>query len=132
MSTTSGGEALEKEEYQTKYEPIYKLKIDSLKPDLIATRGHATLILDDQVVSDQSHLDTADESKTKKYSDRSDLLEVIRQDTGADIVLTMGITLNWRDCWSKRSANTLLDGGIIRRKDLKVISLRAIIGGLAI
>lgn len=122
------GKSLEKEDYSTSCEQLYKLENGSLKPDLIATRGHTSFVLDSQILSDQANLDKADDLKKKKYADRADLLDAIKTKTGADTIKVLGITLNW----SKQSAEALIELGIIQKKQLKVIYSRTIIGGLAI
>jgi len=55
----------------------------------------------------------------------------LKQKYGVREVRFSYITLSWRGVWSAKSANDLLTLGVVKKKELKVMSTRAIIGGFA-
>lgn len=97
------------------------------KPDLVATKDHTTIVIDAQVVGEQTDLDAAHRSKINYYSNYKD---EISQLTGTKEVLFSSVTVSWRGIWSPKSAKHLRGLFIISADDLKVISSRVLIGGL--
>jgi len=76
----------------------------------------------------RSNLDAAHERKKEVYKD---IEEDLRQRFAVSTVEYSSVTLSWRGIWSRASAEELLNLCVIRRNALKVLSSRAIIGGLA-
>lgn len=119
---------LRRQEYEVEEEPRIQTDQGLRKPDIAAKQGRTLLLIDAQVVNDQIDLDTAHRNKVSYYSPMEELLKEKYQ--VADVRFT-SITVSWRGVWSGRSAEELIDLGILRKKELKIISSRAIIGGLA-
>lgn len=98
------------------------------KPDIVAKLGTTTLVIDAQEVNDQFDLDTAHNNKVEYYEDiEGDLKESYNVDT----VIFSSITLSWRGVWSRKSAEHMTSLEVLRKRELKILSSQAIIGGLA-
>ncbi|CAL7932761.1 unnamed protein product [Xylocopa violacea] len=102
------------------------------KPDIIATLGQTAIVLDAQVVGEQVDLDAANASKVRYYESNKDVAEHIKRHSAANNVVFVALTINCRGVWSPASAKQLLALGVIGVKDLKILSTRALIGGLFI
>lgn len=125
--------SLNNQKYKVNIEPHIKTSEGLKKPDIIVIKQNECWVIDAQVVSEQTILDEADKNKKKKYSTNS-MKTALRDNydlTTNNDIKTMSITLNCRGVWSKKSAQNLLENEIIAKKDLKVISSRVIIGGIA-
>jgi len=48
----------------------------------------------------------------------------------AEVIITPA-TLSWRGMWGRESATELTKLGLVKRSDLKILSTRVLIGGLA-
>lgn len=120
-----------KQGYTVESEPHFNTSQGLRKPDLVASVGHTSIVIDAQVVGDQTDLGKADRDKVAYYSGNSSLSDLIKAKYCTTNVLTLSATLNWRGVWSPRSADNLLKRGIIKRTELKVLSSRVLIGGLA-
>lgn len=118
---------LEVAEYQVSVEPKLQTAAGIRKPDIVARRGVLGLVIDAQVINDQYDLDTAHENKIEYYKD---IVENIKDKYQVENVIVTSITLSWRGIWSEASATSLLDLGVIKKKTLKIMSSRVIIGGL--
>ena len=92
--------------------------------------GRSTVI-DAQVVNDQTILDLAHKRKSEYYSATASLRREISTKCGTEEVQFTSATLSWRGLWSARSAKDLLKSGIINKSDLKMISSRVLVGGVA-
>lgn len=80
------------------------------KPDIIAVRGDAGVIVDVQIVSGQRPLDDAHRDKRTKYGGHEDLVEKVAAKLGLsskDKVRTTSCTLSWRGVWSLGSYKEL-------------------------
>lgn len=90
------------------------------------------VIVDAQVVSEQTDLDSAHRRKKRYYAENHQVAQHARQqaDTTNEIVIVTSATINWRSVWSKQSSTDLLATGITKR-DLAIISSRVLVGGLA-
>ena len=97
------------------------------KPDLVACRNNSVLVLDTQVVGEQTDLGAAHERKAQKYAHLRPLLAEKYQ---TDKVQFTSITLSTRGLWSEKSLKEASNLGIVGAKDIKILSSRAIIGGL--
>ena len=115
--------------YTVEEEPNIRVESGRYKPDIIAKQGNQALVIDAQIVTDGVDLDLAHSTKVGKY-DRDDLKRKIKDQFRVDGVLVTSVTLNWRGVWSKASCARLLQLGILRIKDLKVISTRVGVGSV--
>ncbi|MDD9340183.1 MAG: hypothetical protein PV362_11165 [Providencia heimbachae] len=97
------------------------------KPNLITARSGKALIIDAQVVGSNVDLETAHRRKIEYYSKLENMIKT-KCNTEAEIFST--ITLNKRGVWNRKSAEHLVTEAIINNNELKVISSRAIIGGI--
>ncbi|KAL0103798.1 hypothetical protein PUN28_017835 [Cardiocondyla obscurior] len=119
---------LRRQEYEVSNEPEIHTTAGLRKPDLIAKRGITAILIDAQVVNDQTDLNSAHKQKSELYKD---LMETIKEKWNVQEVKFTSATLSWRGVWSGRSAEELTSLGIIRKRSLKVLSSRVVIGGLA-
>lgn len=110
-------------------EPLFKRREGNLKPDLLAIRGTTAVVADATIISVQRNLSLAHRDKIEKYKV---LEKMIKEKHNVSSVTFTSITLNWKGVWSKDSAEDLIRLGILRRSELKIISTRVLIGGLAI
>ncbi|CAL1672794.1 unnamed protein product [Lasius platythorax] len=88
--------------------------------------GITALVLDAQVVNDQISLD-AHERKIAYYQQIKDK---IKEKFVVNNVIFSSITLSWRGLWSQASVEHLTTLGVIKKNQIKILSTRAIIGGL--
>ncbi|CAL7932962.1 unnamed protein product [Xylocopa violacea] len=109
-------------------EPHIRTPSGLRKPDLVAMRDNTVLVIDAQVVGEQSDLARAHEAK-KTYYRESIHRELAEKYNTSDIKYT-SVTISCRGIWSKQSAEDLIDLKVLKKKDLKVLSSRALIGGL--
>ena len=101
------------------------------KPDLIATKMGRSIVIDAQVVSEhETILDLAHKRKSEYYSKNASLRRVIAK-YGTEEVQFSSATLSWRGLWSARSAKDVIKSGVISKSDLKVISSRVLVEGVA-
>ncbi|CAL7932839.1 unnamed protein product [Xylocopa violacea] len=120
--------ALAKNHKNVVEEPHIRTPSGLRKPDLVAMRDNTVLVIDAQVVSEQSDLARAHEAK-KTYYRESIHRELAEKYNTSDIKYT-SVTISCRGIWSKQSAEDLIDLKVLKKKDLKVLSSRALIGGL--
>lgn len=111
-------------------EPHYHTAQGLRKPDMVAILGQTAIVVDAQVVSEQTDLETAHRRKTEYYS-TAEMLEAIRIKHQVQTIRTTSATLSWKGVWSPTSASELRQLGFISTGDLKIISNRVLIGGLA-
>lgn len=108
-------------------EPVYETDGGRRKPDLVASRDDKAYIVDIQIV-DPRNISRTHQDKLNYYRPLqlsvADKLQVSEVDT-------LAVTLNWRGCWHPASAKTMLEAGLIKKGDLRVISTRVLVGGLA-
>lgn len=90
--------------------------------------GITALVIDAQVVNDQISLDDAHARKVEYYKQ---IENEIKAKFKVNNVIFSSITLSWRGLWSKASVEHLTAIGIIRKNQIKILSTRAIVGGLA-
>lgn len=112
-------------------EPHFKTPDGLRKPDLVVIRNNSAVILDAQIVGDQIDLNKANSEKINYYKNNASLCQQILSKYNCVDLKTIGITLNWRGIWSEQSLSDLLENKLINRYDIKVISSRTLIGGLA-
>ena len=93
--------------------------------------GRLGLVIDAQIISEQSDLDRARTAKIRKYADNSDTERAIQREAGATAIRHLPVILSWRGIWCKtRSVSDFLTLGTITRRDLAVIATRMLIGGI--
>lgn len=119
---------LENKAYNVELEPQFNLAGQIRKPDLIAQKGSNLIILDAQVVSEH---DTLDLSHARKVAYYQSLVDVAKERYTATNVKLSSITLSWRGIWSRKAAEDLVSLRIVRRDELKIMSIRTLIGGLS-
>lgn len=112
-------------------EPHFPTSEGLRKPDIVASLGSSAFIVDAQVVSEQTCLKRAHEQKVAYYSGNNDLIRSIKQRYNANEVTTHSCTLTWRGLWSPEALRSLNQAGLLRKKDVKVLSSRTLIGTLA-
>lgn len=122
---------LELKKYRIDVEPKIHTEEGNRKPDIIAVKDRTAYVIDAQVVSEQSDLNRRHKEKTKYYSNNESLTQNIKSTYLVQEVAFSSVTLSARGVWSAHSAGDLKRKGLIRTSDLKVISTRAIIGGIA-
>ncbi|CAK9823991.1 Retrovirus-related Pol polyprotein from type-2 retrotransposable element R2DM [Anthophora retusa] len=97
------------------------------KTNLIAVRDATALVLDVQVVSEHTDLDTAHRTKQDKYKP---LEFAIKERYDVDHVSFTTATLSYRGVWSSSSSNDLIEKKILKKQELKLVSTTALVGGL--
>ena len=81
-----------------------------------------------QVVSEHINVDDAHPAKAEKYRELEDS---IKRRYKVETVWFGSITLNYRGVWSARSATELVSDKILLKSELKVLSSRVVVEGLA-
>lgn len=117
--------------YNVSLEPRFVTAEGVRKPDIVANLGDTTLIMDAQVTSDTVSLTASHRRKADYYGQNDTLLSQVRAITHSTTILVLAVTLSWRGIWCPESAKKLLDLGIIRKRELSVLSTRVLIGGLS-
>ena len=109
-------------------EPHYRTQEELRKLDIVATMGTLGLVIDAQIVGQQSDLKRARTVKIRKYADNPDIKRAIQRETGATNIRHLPVIFSWRGIWCKASASDFLILGTIIRRDLAVS--RVLIGGI--
>ena len=122
---------LEKRKYRVTREAEFCNDEGVGKPDLIATKMGRSIVIDAEVVNDQTIVDRAHKRKAEYYSANTSLRRAIATKCGTEVLQFISATLSWRGLWSARTAKDLLKSGFINKSDLKVISSRVFAGGVA-
>lgn len=110
--------------FSTHLEPSFKINEATLKPDIVAYSPDKVFVIDAQVINDQYNLDEAHENKINKCLPLVPQLDRLR--SGGCMVSSL--TINWRGCFSPGSCKDLLAWRLINKRDLKILSLRAMVG----
>lgn len=92
-------------------EPHIKTSKGLRKPDLVAKKGETVMVVDAQVVGEQTDLQAAHERKVEYY--RSSLDDLMRTRMAAQEIKYTSITLSCRGIWCSRSAKDLYDAKIL-------------------
>ena len=90
--------------------------------------GTLGLVIDAQIVGEQSDLERARTAKIRKYANNPDIERAIQRETGETNIRHLPVILSWRGIWCKTSASDFLTLGTITRRDLAVIDTRVLIG----
>ncbi|CAL7932882.1 unnamed protein product [Xylocopa violacea] len=117
--------------FQVDSEPHFNTQEGLRKPDIVGSLGNTAFVIDAQVVGEQACLRRSHDQKVLYYSQNSSLIREIMNKYNCTTVKTFSCTLTWRGIWSPQSVTGLLETGIIRKKDVKILSSRAVIGTLA-
>lgn len=101
--------AMVEEGWTVEEEPRVQTTRGLRKPDIIAVKDGAGVIVDVQVVSGQRPLDDAHRDKRAKYGNHDELVEKVAGRLGLTKaqVRTTSCTLSWRGVWSLGSYNEL-------------------------
>lgn len=116
------GRALTNKGYSVQQEPTFTVNGDVLKPDLVAYSPAITVVVDCQVTNDQFQLDIAHRNKKLKYQPLTEQLAGLRPGG----VLITSFTTSWRGCIAKDSVSDLVGLGVLRKTELKVLSVRTL------
>jgi len=119
------GRNLIRQSYTVEEKPKIQTEAGLRKPDIVAKMGRTLVVLDAQVVNDQVSLDEAHQRKIEYYKSMNNTL---RNKYEVTEIRFGSITLFWRGVWSAESANDLLTLGVVKKKELKILSTRAITG----
>lgn len=114
--------------YTVSVEPRLQTDVGLRKLDLVAKMGVTALVLDAQVVNDQIDLDGAHNRKVDYYKE---IRDVIATKYDVQNIIFSSVTLSWRGLWSPKSVGDLTSLGVIKKGQIKILSTRAIIGGLS-
>lgn len=117
--------SLQRAEYEVWVEPKFKTLDGVRKPDIVTRRGVHGMVIDAQVINDQYDLWEAHKNKIKYYRNLENDIK-----SRYEVHNVTSATLSWRGLWSEASAISLLDLGVIRKRELKILSTRVIVGGL--
>ena len=85
--------------------------------------GTLGLVIDTQIVGEQSDLERARTAKIRKYADNPDIERAIQRETGATNIRHLPVILSWRVIWCKTSESDFA-------RYLAVIATRVRIGGI--
>ena len=96
----------------------------------MAKMGTLGLVIDAQIDGEQSDLKRARIAKIRKYADNPDIERAIQCETGATNIRHLPVILSWRGIWCRTSTSDFLTLGTITRRDLAVIAIRVLIGGI--
>ena len=121
-----------RQSFEIQEEPHYRTQEGMWKPDIVATMDTLGLVIDAQIVGEQSDLETARTAKLKKYVDNPDIERAIQRETGATNIRYLPVILSWSGIWCKTSASDFLILGTITQRDLAVIATRVLIGGIIV
>ena len=99
---------------------------------MVATMGTLGLVIDAQIVGEQADLERARTAKIRKCADNPDIERAIQRETGATNIHHLSVILSWRGIWCKTSASDFLTLGTITRRDLAVIAIPVLPGGIII
>ncbi|KOX79081.1 Pro-Pol polyprotein [Melipona quadrifasciata] len=73
----------------------------------------------------------AHKRKVQYYADNASLRRAIVSNSTTEEVSYSSATLSWRGIWSAKSVRGLSDSGLMSRRDLKVVSSRVLVEGVA-
>lgn len=116
--------------YRVFREPRYNTCIGLRKPDLVGVLGHTAVVVDAQVVSEQTDLDEAHRRKVVYYSE-PEVVNAIKERHDVDTVKVTSLTLSWKGVWSPKSAEELRALGLIGTSELKIMATRVLVGSVA-
>ncbi|GBO32976.1 Retrovirus-related Pol polyprotein from type-2 retrotransposable element R2DM [Araneus ventricosus] len=95
-----------------------------LKPDLVIYTADRVVVVNVQVINDQYPLGLAHINKIEKYKEHlRPLLEGLRPEYHVT-----SCTMNWRGVLTEPSIRHMTGWGYIRMKDIKILSIRALMG----
>ena len=124
------GRNLRRYGFEVQEEPYYRTQEGLRKPDIVATMGTLGLVIDAQIVGEQSDLERARTAKIRKYADIPDIERAIQRETETTNIRHLPVILSWRGIWCRTFASDFLTLGTITRRDLAVIATRVLIGGI--
>ncbi|KMQ88429.1 reverse transcriptase [Lasius niger] len=99
------------------------------KPDLVAVLEETAVVVDAQIVSEQTNLADAHRKKVRYYK-KPAVEEAIKAQHGVQKIITTSATLSWKGVWSPDSAKELRELGFIGTRDMKVVTTRVLIGNI--
>lgn len=115
--------------YQVYKEPHIQSANGLRKPDLVAINtNNEALVIDAQVIGEQSNLDEAHHRKSEYYKQ---IDADIKKHFNVSKITYTSATISCRGIWSSKSATHLRKLNVIRTGELKILSTRALVGGYA-
>ena len=87
------GRSLRRQGFEVQEEPHYWTQEGLRKPDIVATMGTLGLVIDAQIVGEQSDLERARTAKIRKYADNPDIGRAIQRETGATNIRHLPVIL---------------------------------------
>lgn len=120
--------AVEKTYQKVEEEPKFTTEMGLRKPDLIATKNNQALVIDAQIVGEHVDPDAAHDEKAAKYKH---LEGMIKERYEVNEVAFTTVTLSYRGVWSETSIQSLIEKDILKKREIKIISTRVLIGGLS-
>lgn len=122
---------LNRAEFHVESELKFNTEEGMRKPDITATLGRTTFVIDIGITSDRTDLEKVNREKVRKYGNNASLIELIKTKYKSSGVITLAAILNCRGVWCRTSADQLLLRGLISQQDIKIISSRVVIKGIA-
>lgn len=113
-------------------EPHLKTAEGLRKPDLVTVRGKKAITIDVQIIGDTRNPFLAHEEKISYYRHNPEVSRGVMCLTSCKEVQFSTLTINWRGVWSGGSVKELLDLGVIKRKQIKIVSMRVLLGSVFI
>ena len=113
--------------YSITIEPQIPTPEGNRKPDIVATKGTKTWVIDAQILADNADLDECHAKKASYYDKQAirDWLRARPGPTNRSPATFSTITLNWRGGWSALSAAELRSAGLTNQH-LQLISVRTL------
>ncbi|CAD6238435.1 GSCOCG00012534001-RA-CDS, partial [Cotesia congregata] len=108
-------------------EPVFDTPFGKRKPDVIIVSGNKAVVVDAVIAGERANLDMVHYEKIRKYKILTGF--IIRRYNVRRVDYT-SLTLSSRGIWCKKSFDDLCQLGIANKADAKILSVRALIGGL--
>lgn len=86
---------LEQKSFRVLREPEFRID-EVRKPDLIMIKSEKSLVVDEQVIGEQTILDLVHKRKVRYYSENVSLRRVIVANNGTEKVSFFSVILSWR------------------------------------
>lgn len=104
--------------------------IRNLKPDLVIYNPDRLVLVDVQVINDQFSFEEAHKNKVSEYQCLRDrFMSFVLRPVGFQCST---LTVNWRGVFAEPSCKELVDLGVIKKDDIKILASRTFIGAIHI
>ena len=115
---------MQRKGYEIKWEPHIRTTEGLQKPDLVATMGRLALVIDAHIVGDNDDMIAACEAKMRKYLDNPGIDAAIESKLGVVQVRHCPLIITSRGVWCHKSAEDLIELGVLSRKYIRLMSVR--------